>query len=158
MSEQTATMVTIDRVKAAMANHGIELSDDPTGRAGHANVNGFNLLFVLLDSVLIARADSVTDIPNDSPDATMYLAANQVNSTYLDARALVVNKTETIVIRTESEISVGAGLTDEQLSTALKRAVDGVLETQDAMLALKDEIEKQTEAVQAQQDQQDGEE
>mgnify|MGYP002711919548 FL=1 len=141
-----ATLVTIDRVIEAMSGHGIEVSDDPSGRAGHANVDGYNLLFVLLDSVLIVRADAVTDTPADTPDATLYLAANQVNSSYLDARALVVNRTENIVVRTEAEIQVGAGLSEEQLSHALKAGVDGVLETQDAMRALVSEIQHQAEA------------
>ncbi len=142
----TATEVTIDRVIEAMAAHDVTVTDDPSGRAGHAVVNGFNLLFVLLDSVLITRADAATDIPADSPDATLYLAANQINSTYLDARALVVNRTENIVVRTEAETSIAAGLTDEQLSAALERDVQGVLETQDAMVALKEEIDRQREA------------
>lgn len=142
----TARLVTIDRVIEAMSDHGVEVSDDPSGRAGHANVNGYNLLFVLLDSVLIVRADSVTDTPADTPDATLYLAANQVNSSYLDARALVVNRTENIVVRTEAEMQVGAGLSDEQLSRAVKASVDGVLETQDAMRALVSEIQRQAES------------
>ena len=141
-----ATLVTIDRVIATMADQGVEVTDDPSGRAGHANVRGYNLLFVLLDSVLIVRADSVTDTPADTTDATLYLAANQVNSSYLDARALVVNRTENIVVRTEEDIQVGAGLSDDQLAAALKAAVDGVLETQDAMRALVGEIRKQAEA------------
>ena len=96
--------------------------------------------------MLIVRADSVTDTPADDPDATLYLAANQVNSSYLDARAIVVNRTENLVVRTESEIQVGAGLADDQLSNSLKAAVDGVLATQDAMRALVGEIQKQAEA------------
>lgn len=140
------TLVTIDRVIAAMALRGVEVTDDPSGRAGHANVNGYNLLFVLLDSVLIVRADSVTDTPSDTADATLYLAANQVNSSYLDARALVVNRTENLVVRTEAEIQVGAGLSEVQLEHALQAAVDGVLETQDAMRALVSEIQQQAES------------
>ena len=140
-----ATLVTIDRVIKAMAGHDVEVSDDPSGRAGHANVNGYNLLFVLLDSVLIVRADSVTDTPADTPDATLYLAANQVNSSYLDARALVVNRTENIVVRTEAEIPVGAGLADDQLATALNASVAGVMETQDAMRVLVGEIKRTAE-------------
>lgn len=141
-----ATLVTIDRVIRTMSTHGVEVTDDPSGRAGHANVNGYNLLFVLLDSVLIVRADSVTDTPADTADATLYLAANQVNSSYLDARALVVNRTEHIVVRTEAEVQVGAGLSDAQLESSLKAAVDGVLETQDAMRALVGEIQEQAQA------------
>lgn len=141
-----ATLVTIDRVIRTMSTHGVEVTDDPSGRAGHANVNGYNLLFVLLDSVLIVRADSVTDTPADTADATLYLAANQVNSSYLDARALVVNRTEHIVVRTEAEVQVGAGLSDDQLESSLKAAVDGVLETQDAMRVLVGEIQEQAQA------------
>ena len=69
-----------------------------------------------------------------------------MNSSYLDARALVVNRTENIVVRTEEDIQVSAGLSDDQLAAALKAAVDGVLETQDAMRALVGEIRKQAEA------------
>lgn len=141
-----ATLVTIDRVIRTMSTHGVEVTDDPSGRAGHANVNGYNLLFVLLDSVLIVRADSVTDTPADTADATLYLAANQVNSSYLDARALVVNRTEHIVVRTEAEVQIGAGLSDDQLESSLKAAVDGVLETQDAMRVLVGEIQEQAQA------------
>ena len=79
----------------------------------------------------------------------MYLAANQVNSSYLDARALVVNRTETIVVRTESEIAIGAGLSDEQLASSLKAAVAGVLETQDAMQVLVGEIKRTAEEASA---------
>ena len=140
-----ATLVTIDRVIATLAGQGIEATDDPSGRAAHANHNGYNLLFVLLDSVLIARADSVTDTPADTPDATLYLAANQVNSSYLDTRALVVNRTENIVVRTEAEIPVGAGLADDQLATALNASVAGVMETQDAMRVLVGEIKRTAE-------------
>ena len=87
------------------------------------------------------------DTPADTADATLYLAANQVNSSYLDARALVVNRTEHIVVRTEAEIQVGAGLSDDQLESSLKAAVDGVLETQDAMRVLVGEIQEQAQAV-----------
>ena len=72
-------------------------------------------------------------------------AFTQMNS-YLDARALVVNRIENIVVRTEEDIQVSAGLSDDQLAAALKAAVDGVLDTQDAMRALVGEIRKQAEA------------
>ena len=143
-SNETATMVTIDRVIAAMREHGVELSDDASGRAAHANLNGFNVLFVLLDTVLIARADSETDVANDTPDATYYLSANQVNSSYLDARATIVNRGgKHLIVRTESEVPVAAGLSDAQLSTALKNGVDGIMATQDAMKALVETISAQ---------------
>ncbi|SDS01281.1 YbjN domain-containing protein [Corynebacterium timonense] len=139
----TATQVTVDRAIAAMASHGVELSDDPSGRVARCTLNGLDVLFVLLDSVLIVRADTRTDIPADTPDATLYLSANQANSTLLGARAVVVNRGETITVRTEAELPVGAGLTDVQLAAALKRAVDGVVRGQDAMTALSESIAEQ---------------
>ena len=63
-----------------------------------------------------------------------------MNSTFLDARALVVNKADTLIVRTESETQVAAGMTDEQLQSALKLSIDGVLQAQDAMRALVDEM------------------
>ncbi|WP_175934903.1 YbjN domain-containing protein [Corynebacterium sp. Marseille-P4321] len=149
MATSTVSEVTIDRIIAAMATHGIEVADDASGRAGHANVEGYNLLFVLLDSVVIVRADALTDIPADSPDATLYLAANQVNSAYLNSRALVVNKTEQLIVRTEKDVVVAAGLNDEQLGTALKRVVDGVLEAQNAMVVMMEQIQKTRDEIEA---------
>ncbi|MDY5786156.1 YbjN domain-containing protein [Corynebacterium sp.] len=140
MSANTATQVTIDRVITTMAAKGITLDDDPSGRAARCNLNGFNVLFVLLDSVLIIRADAETDTASDNPDATLYLAANQINSTTLGARALVVNKTQNIIVRTEAELPVGAGMTDAQLDASLSRAVDGLVRGQDAMKALSEAI------------------
>jgi len=139
-------MVTVDRVIAAMAGHGIELSDDPSGRVARCNLNGLNVLFVLLDSVLIIRADTETDTAADTPDATLYLAANQINSTMLGARALVVNRAENLVVRTEAEVPVGAGLTGDQLAAALKSSVDAVIGGQDAMKALAESITEQRAA------------
>ncbi len=146
MTTDTATMVTIDRAIAAMATHGIELTDDPSGRVARCNLNGVNVLFVLLDSVLIVRADSETETPADTPDATLYLAANQVNSTMLGARAIVVNRADNLIVRTEAELPVGAGLTDSQLASALSSAVDAVVSGQDAMKALADAIAEQRSA------------
>lgn len=138
---QTYTsLVTIDRIADAMSAHGVTIEPDASGRAAVANLNGFNVLFVLLDSVAIIRADASTETPADSPDPTVYLAANQVNSTFLDARALVVNKADTLIVRTESETQVAAGMTDEQLQSALNLSIDGVLQAQDAMRALVDEM------------------
>ena len=146
MTTETATMVTIDRAIDAMSTHGVELSDDPSGRVARCNLNGLNVLFVLLDSVLIVRADSGTDTPADTPDATLYLAANQVNSTMLGARALVVNRAEHLIVRTEADVPVGAGLTDAQLASSLSTAVDAVVSGQDAMRALADAITEQRSA------------
>lgn len=148
MSTNTTQLVTIDRVADALAGLDVTVQTDASGRAAHANINGYNVLFVLLDSVLIARADAATETPSDTPDPTLYLAANQVNSSFLDARALVVNKADTLIIRTESENQVAAGMTDEQLSSALKRSLDGLMRGQDAMHALIEEITSAREAAQ----------
>ncbi|AIJ33648.1 Uncharacterised protein [Corynebacterium imitans] len=148
MSTNTTQLVTIDRVADALAGLDVTVQTDASGRAAHANINGYNVLFVLLDSVLIARADAATETPSDTPDPTVYLAANQVNSSFLDARALVVNKADTLIIRTESENQVAAGMTDEQLSSALKRSLDGLMRGQDAMHALIEEITSAREAAQ----------
>ena len=148
MSTNTTQLVTIDRVADALAGLDVTVQTDASGRAAHANINGYNVLFVLLDSVLIARADAATETPSDTPDPTMYLAANQVNSSFLDARALVVNKADTLIIRTESENQVAAGMTDKQLSSGLKRSLDGLMRGQDAMHALIEEITSAREAAQ----------
>lgn len=138
-------LVTIDRVIAAAGELGFSLDDDLSGRAAHAHVSGFDVLVVLLDTVLIVRADAATDTPANSTDATLYFAANQVNSTHLDARALVVNRTETLIVRTEAELNVAAGLTDAQLESALKVAFDGVMQAQDAMVALTETLSESPE-------------
>lgn len=150
MSTNATTLVTIDRVAEALSGHDITVETDASGRAAHANLNGYNVLFVLLDSVLIARADAATETPSDTPDPTVYLAANQINSSFLDGRALVVNKGDQLVIRTESEHQVAAGMTDEQLSSALKRSLDGIMRGQDAMHALIEEITKARDSAEAQ--------
>ncbi|QPK82436.1 YbjN domain-containing protein [Corynebacterium qintianiae] len=138
----TSTFVTIDRVIAAMENHGISLVDDPSGRTAHANINGFEVMFVILDSVLIVRTASATEVPSDTPDPTLYLAANQLNSSLAGARAIVVNRQQNITVRTEAEIQVAAGLTEQQLSSALKRAVDGILHAQDALTVTAEHFEQ----------------
>lgn len=141
MSTNTpASQVTIDRIIDQMRGHGVELADDPTGRVAHANLNDFHVLFVLLDTVLIVRADAETDTPADSTDPSLYLAANQTNSSLLGCRAVVANRGETILVRTESEIHVAAGMTDEQLSSALRRATDQVMYAQNTMKVLSETI------------------
>ncbi|SDL74866.1 Putative sensory transduction regulator [Corynebacterium mycetoides] len=138
----TSTLVTIDRVIAAMQGHGISLVDDPSGRTAHANINGFEVMFVILDSVMIVRTAAATQVPSDTPDPTLYLAANQVNSSLIGARAMVVNRQAEILLRTEAEVPIAAGLTDEQLSSSLKRAVDGILNAQDALKVTAEQFEQ----------------
>ena len=98
-------------------------------------------MVVLLDSVFIVRADTATETPADSPDATLYLAANEVNSTLIGARAIVGNRAETLVVRTESEVSVAAGMTDAQLRSAAADAVNEVVSGHNAMSALAEQID-----------------
>lgn len=138
----TVAMVTVDRVVEAMQRLGTTLVPDASGRAAHATINGFEVMFVILDSVMIVRTASATEISSDSPDATLYLAANQVNSVVLGARAIVVNREANLTLRTETEIQVAAGLSDEQLSSALKRGVDAILSAQDALKVTAEEFEK----------------
>lgn len=138
----TVAMVTVDRVVEAMQRLGTTLVPDASGRAAHATINGFEVMIVILDSVMIVRTASATEISSDSPDATLYLAANQVNSVVLGARAIVVNREANLTLRTETEIQVAAGLSDEQLSSALKRGVDAILSAQDALKVTAEEFEK----------------
>lgn len=137
-----ATQVTLDRIDQAMRGHGIELARDDARNLGQANINGFNVAFALLTSVVIVRADAMTEVPSESADATFYLAANQVNSTTFGARAVIVDKLENLIVRTERELSLPAGLTDEQLSAGLKAAVDGVIAAQEAMAAVTERIDE----------------
>lgn len=138
--------VTIDRIAAACAAAGIEIAPDATGRAAHGAHEGLTLLVVLLDSVFIVRADSATDVPTDSPDATFYLAANEVNTAMMGARAVVANKGEVNVIRTESEVPCAAGLTDDQLAFAATAAVASVVEAHNAMVVMCEQVRAAREA------------
>lgn len=139
-------LVTIDRIAEACAAAGIEITPDATGRAAHGAHEGLPLLVVLLDSVFIVRADSSTDTPTDSPDATYYLAANEVNTAMMGARAVVANKGEVNVIRTEAEVPCAAGLTDEQLAFAATQAVASVVEAHNAMVVMCEQIRAAREA------------
>lgn len=134
------TPVSIDRVITMLGRRGIELQTDATSRAAQGSVHGCGLLLVLLDSVLIVRIDSPTDVRSDSSDATLYYAANKVNSAQVEARALVVNRTENLTLRAEAEIPVAAGMTDEQLSTCTHAAVKAVVACQRALQDLVDTL------------------
>lgn len=146
-SGNTPSLVTIDRIVDAASPSGIGLTADATGRAAHGTHEELELMVVLLDSVFIVRGDSVTDTAADSPDATYYLAANEVNSTLIGAHAIVGNRTENIVIRTEAEQSVAAGMTDEQLRSAVSGAVNAVVSAHNAMVALSERITEAQTAV-----------
>lgn len=142
MSADSATpsLVTIDRIVDAASQSGIGITADASGRAAHGTHEELQLMVVLLDSVFIVRTDSETDTAADSPDATYYLAANEVNSTLIGARAIVGNRAENLVVRTEAEQSVAAGMTDEQLRSAVSAAVNGVVSAHNAMSALAEQI------------------
>lgn len=142
MSADSATpsLVTIDRIVDAASQSGIGITADESGRAAHGTHEELQLMVVLLDSVFIVRADSETDTAADSPDATYYLAANEVNSTLIGARAIVGNRAENLVVRTEAEQSVAAGMTDEQLRSAVSAAVNGVVSAHNAMSALAEQV------------------
>lgn len=152
MSEQTSTtsQVTIDRIVDAATQAGVSITADVSGRAAHGTHEDLQLMVVLLDSVFIVRADSVTDTAADSPDATYYLAANEVNSTLIGARAIIGNRDENIVVRTEAEQSVAAGMTDEQLRSAVSSSVDSVVSAHNAMVALVEQITKAQEELKEQ--------
>ena len=144
MTDQNTTpsQVTIDRIVDAASQSGIGLTADASGRAAHGTHEELELMTVLLDSVFIIRADSETDTAADSPDASYYLAANEVNSSLIGARAIVGNRAENIVVRTEAEQSVAAGMTDAQLRSAIQTAVNGVVSAHNAMKALHEQITK----------------
>ena len=97
MSDNNVSTVTIDRIVDAAAQAGIGVEADSTGRVAQGLHEDLQIMIVLLDSVFIARADSATDTPADTPEATLYLAANEVNSTLVGARAIVGNRSENLL-------------------------------------------------------------
>ncbi|GAB3944025.1 hypothetical protein [Corynebacterium tapiri] len=136
------SQVTIDRVVSAMKAHGIELTIHEEAPSASANLNGFPVTIACIGSVVIVRTDSLTDTPTSAGDARLYLAANHLNGIQMEASVAIVDLAETLVVRTEHEIFCAAGMTDEQLSAALKTAVDGVLGLQDAMVVTAEEMGK----------------
>lgn len=129
--------VTLDRVETIMKEFGITLavadSQGDSAAVASANLNGFEVMFALLDSVLIVRADKQTDTIIADGDPRWHLACNQVNCFSFSAKAVVMDRTENAVIRSERDILIAAGLNDIQLSTMLKNAIDHVLAIQDAV-------------------------
>lgn len=129
--------VTLDRVVAIMREFGIELSvADSQGKnasVASANLNGYSVMFALLDSVLIVRTDKATETTIADGDPRWHLACNQVNCFNFAAKAVVMDRTEKAVVRAEKDIPIAAGLNDIQLSAMLKNAIDHVLAIQDAV-------------------------
>jgi hypothetical protein len=140
MSSNEPTVVTIDRIIDTMKGFDVELERMGDKDVATANLNDLPVTFAVLGSVFIVRADTVTEQTVTEADPTLYLAANQVNSVGLGARATVVDRTEHLIVRTERDVSIAAGMNDEQLSASLRSAVDAVLSTQDAMKAAADEL------------------
>ena len=120
--------VTLDRVVAIMREFGIELSvADSQGKnasVASANLNGYPVMFALLDSVLIVRTDKATETTIADGDPRWHLACNQVNCFNFAAKAVVMDRTEKAVVRAEKDIPIAAGLNDIQLSAMLKNAID----------------------------------
>lgn len=135
--------VTLDRIISAMQTFDIELTKvEGRDDAATANLNGLPCLFAVLDSVAIVRCDVPTDAVYTQADAGLFLAANQINSVAFGARAVISEHENLLVVRTERDIPCAAGLSDEQLTAALKVAVDGVIGAQDAMVASAEEMAK----------------
>ncbi|MEX3563331.1 YbjN domain-containing protein [Corynebacterium sp. SA-MJD20WY100] len=136
-------IVTLERVIDAMATFDVTL-DKIEGRddSATANLNGLPCLFAVLDSVLIVRCDVQTDAQFSQADAGLFLAANQINSVQMGARAAITDFDDSLVVRTERDIPVAAGMNDTQLAAALKAAVDGVIGAQNAMVAAAEEMAK----------------
>ena len=135
--------VTLDRVIAAMKTFDIEF-EPVTGRtdAATANLNGLPCMFAVLDSVAIVRCDVPTDAEYAKADAGLFLAANQINSVAMGASAVITDFDGMLLVRTESDIPCAAGMNDEQLASALRASVDGVINAQNAMVAAAEEMAK----------------
>ncbi|MGV0368096.1 YbjN domain-containing protein [Corynebacterium aurimucosum] len=135
--------VTLDRIIEAMKTFDIEL-EPVTGRddAATANLNGLPCMFAVLESVAIVRCDVPTDVNYAKSDAGLFLAANQINSVAMGARAVIADFDGMLLVRTEADIPCAAGMTDEQLAAALRASVDGVINAQNAMVAAAEEMAK----------------
>ena len=135
--------VTLDRIIEAMKTFDIEL-EPVTGRgdAATANLNGLPCMFAVLESVAIVRCDVPTDVNYAKADAGLFLAANQINSVAMGARAVIADFDGMLLVRTEADIPCAAGMTDEQLAAALRASVDGVINAQNAMVAAAEEMAK----------------
>lgn len=142
--------VTIDRIVDAMRGFDVELERHPENEVATANLNGLPMTFAVLGSTAIIRADSVTDQVLNDADPTLYLAANQVNCVSFGARATIVDRAETLIVRTERDLPIAAGMTDAQLSASLRDGVDAVLATHDGIKAAAEDLSEVRAAVEKQ--------
>lgn len=141
--ENTLPPVDIDRAIAAMTQFDITLEKaQGADSVAMANLNGLNVMFAVLPSVIIVRADVATDVSFANADAGLFLAAGQINTVSFGARAVITEHEDQLIVRTEREFMHLAGMTDEQLAQSLKVAVDGVLAAQDALVAAAEEMSK----------------
>lgn len=135
--------VDIDRVINAMTQFDITLEKAQGADAvAMANLNGLNIMFAVLPSVIIVRADVGTDASFANADAGLFLAAGQINTVSFGARAVITEHEDQLIVRTEREFTHLAGLNDDQLAQSLKVAVDGVLAAQDALVTAAEEMAK----------------
>lgn len=132
--------VTMARIVETMRGFDITLDVQDGEEIATANLNDLPVVFAVLGSAAIVRADTVTDQTLDGGDPTLYLAANQVNCASFGAQACVVDRAEKLIIRTEREMTIAAGMSDIQLSTTLRDVVDSVLATQDGVKAAADNL------------------
>lgn len=124
---------TLRRIAVTMSGFGIVVFPGDKDFVATANLNGFRVTFACLPSTIVVRADHSTHIESSTDIPTLHLAANQVNCASYAVRAAVDNTGPTLVVRTEREIPVAAGISDIQLKAALKDAVDDVIAGQDAV-------------------------
>jgi len=139
----TLPPVDIDRVINAMTQFDITLEKaQGADSVASANLNGLGIMFAVLPSVIIVRADVGTDASFANADAGLFLAAGQINTVSFGARAVVTEHEDQLIVRTEREFMHLAGMNDDQLAQSLKVAVDGVLAAQDALVAAAEEMAK----------------
>ena len=139
----TLPPVDIDRVINAMTQFDITLEKaQGADSVASANLNGLGIMFAVLPSVIIVRADVGTDASFANADAGLFLAAGQINTVSFGARAVITEHEDQLIVRTEREFMHLAGMNDDQLAQSLKVAVDGVLAAQDALVAAAEEMAK----------------
>ncbi|PRQ11951.1 hypothetical protein C1Y63_03610 [Corynebacterium sp. 13CS0277] len=139
MSEHTAPVireVTMERVREVMRTFNVELSEPRQMEFQGAvvsgvNLNNFDVHFIVMGGYLLVRADHPTGEKTEDGDPGLFLAAHTVNSSSPLPKSVILDRTPELIVRTEVEMIIGAGMTDEQLHTYLGAAIDGVLEAQD---------------------------
>lgn len=136
-----ADHVSIERLTEAMKRFDIEL-DILNAEAGvaAANLNGTQIMFVALNSVVIVRGERPTDSPSINADPTYYMAANEANGGTMYATAVIMDKGANLAVRAEVEYSIIAGMHDNQLAETTARAIDNVLATLDRVEVIQKEL------------------